>query len=113
MSEDDPKRRPIPIDIRAPVRPEGDAPPSDRDTAAGGDGSKGRGPSIPAELPLLPLRNTVVFPGMVAPLSVGRPSSVKMLSESLPHSKIIGIIWGNVMWPNVCQRLAPSISAAS
>ena len=48
-------------------------------------------PEIPDTLPILPVRNTVLFPGLVAPLTIGRPSSKKLLEESLPHSKIIGI----------------------
>jgi ATP-dependent Lon protease len=76
-------------------------PPAIIDIEAPAGGASGRGdgagagpdePRIPAELPLLPLRNTVMFPGMVAPLSVGRPSSVKMLSAVLPHGKIIGVV---------------------
>ncbi|HEY9174110.1 MAG TPA: endopeptidase La [Verrucomicrobiae bacterium] len=37
------------------------------------------------------MRNTVVFPGMVVPLTVGRPASRKLLEESLAQSKIIGV----------------------
>src|ERR1041385_6191733 len=47
---------------------------------------------VPAVLPVLPLRDTVVFPGTVAPLSVSRTSSLKLLDESLPHSKIIAVV---------------------
>jgi len=48
-------------------------------------------PAIPETLPILPVRNTVIFPGMVVPLTVGRPSSRKLLEESLAQSKIIGV----------------------
>ncbi len=47
---------------------------------------------LPATLPILPLRGTVMFPGTVMPLGVGRPSSRQMLDESLPQSKIIGLV---------------------
>lgn len=47
---------------------------------------------IPTELPILPVRNMVIFPGTILPLTVGRESSRKLLQESLPHSKIIGIV---------------------
>ena len=47
--------------------------------------------SVPATLPVLPLRAIVVFPGTVVPLTVGRTSSRKMLEESLPKSKLIGL----------------------
>lgn len=46
---------------------------------------------IPSELPILPLRGTVVFPATVVPLAVGRPASLKLLEESLPRSKVIGL----------------------
>src|SRR6266496_6086553 len=48
-------------------------------------------PSIPDTLPILPIRNTVLFPGTMLPLTIGRNSSRRLLEESLPQSKIIGI----------------------
>jgi len=36
--------------------------------------------AVPARLAVLPLKNTVVFPGMMVPLAVGRPRSLLMLS---------------------------------
>jgi len=49
-------------------------------------------PLIPAVLPILPMRNLVLFPGSIAPLNVGRPESIKLLEESLPASRIIGVV---------------------
>jgi ATP-dependent Lon protease len=49
-------------------------------------------PPIPEVLPILPLRGLVVFPGTVVPLTVRRPASLKLLEESLPQSKIVGLI---------------------
>lgn len=46
---------------------------------------------IPDVLPVLPIRNLVVFPGTVTPLTIGRPSSRKMLEESLPHTKVVAL----------------------
>src|SRR5215469_12284753 len=46
---------------------------------------------IPDSVPILPLRNMVLFPGTVVPLTVGRASSRKLLQESLPQSKVIGV----------------------
>ena len=48
-------------------------------------------PSIPDTLAILPVRNAVLFPGIMAPLTVGRASSRKLLEESLARSKVIGI----------------------
>jgi ATP-dependent Lon protease len=47
--------------------------------------------TIPEVLPIVPMRGTVVFPGTVIPLTVGRASSRKLLDDSLPQSKIIGL----------------------
>ncbi|MEW6159468.1 MAG: endopeptidase La [Verrucomicrobiota bacterium] len=47
--------------------------------------------AIPEALPILPVRGLVVFPGTVVPLTIGRPASRKLLEESLPQSKLIGI----------------------
>ena len=49
-------------------------------------------PRIPSVLPILPLRNLVLFPGNVAPLNIGRPESVRLLEESLPASRIVGLV---------------------
>lgn len=47
---------------------------------------------LPEELPALPIRGTVLFPGTVMPLQVGRVASRRMLDESLPESKLIAVI---------------------
>jgi ATP-dependent Lon protease len=91
MNDSDPIKVPLLIDIRGPEAPPGPGDAGRETPTSQGEGAGGES-EIPAVLPLLPLRNTVVFPGMIAPLSVGRPSSVKMLRESLPHGKIIGIV---------------------
>ncbi len=49
-------------------------------------------PSIPDELPILPLRNTVAFPFTVLPLSVGIPRSVKLINEAMEGNRIIGLV---------------------
>jgi ATP-dependent Lon protease len=48
-------------------------------------------PKIPNTLAILPTRGVAVFPGIVGSISVGRASSRKLLEESLPHSRIIGV----------------------
>ena len=47
---------------------------------------------IPAELPLLPLRNTVLFPGVVIPITVGRDKSIKAVNEAYKADKLVGVV---------------------
>jgi ATP-dependent Lon protease len=47
---------------------------------------------IPHELPILPLRNTVVFPSAVTPIVVGIPRSVKLVEEAVEGSRLIGLV---------------------
>lgn len=48
--------------------------------------------AIPEELPLLPLRNTVLFPGVVIPITVGRDKSIKAVSDAYKADKLIGVV---------------------
>lgn len=48
--------------------------------------------AIPASLPLLPLRNTVLFPGVVIPITVGRDKSIKAVTDAYKTDKLIGVI---------------------
>jgi ATP-dependent Lon protease len=47
---------------------------------------------VPDELPLLPLRNTVLFPGVVIPITVGRDKSIKAIEESYKTDKLVGVL---------------------
>ncbi len=47
---------------------------------------------IPESIPLLPLRNTVLFPGVVIPISVGRDKSMKLIRDFYKKDKIIGTV---------------------
>ena len=49
-------------------------------------------PSDPLTLPLLPLRDVVVFPHMVIPLFVGRPKSIKALEAAMEHGRQIMLV---------------------
>ncbi len=49
-------------------------------------------PDLPSEIPILPLRNSVLFPGTISPLSVGRETSLQMLEQSLPHSDLVAVV---------------------
>jgi ATP-dependent Lon protease len=60
--------------------------------AAVGVADQSQTPKIPETLSILPLRGFVIFPGTVAPLNVRRPASIKLLDETLPMTKIIGLV---------------------
>ncbi len=47
---------------------------------------------VPAVLPILPLRNTVLFPGVVIPITAGRDQSIKLIKEANKGDKIIGVV---------------------
>ena len=47
---------------------------------------------FPDELPILPLRNNVLFPGVVIPITVGRDKSIKLIQEANKGNKIIGVV---------------------
>jgi ATP-dependent Lon protease len=47
---------------------------------------------IPEEIALLPLRNTVLFPGVVLPITVGRDKSIKAVTDAYKGNKLVGVI---------------------
>jgi len=60
--------------------------------------------NIPDLLPVLPLRNTVLFPGVVIPITVGREKSIRLINESYKKSRIIGTVAqkdGNIDDPGI------------
>jgi len=46
----------------------------------------------PEVLPILPLRNTVLFPGVVIPITVGRDKSIKLVQEANKGNKTVGVV---------------------
>ena len=48
--------------------------------------------SLPESLPILPLRNTVLFPGVVIPITAGRDKSIKLINDANNGSKVIGVV---------------------
>lgn len=50
------------------------------------------GIEVPAEISLLPLRNTVLFPGVVLPITVGRDKSIKAVNDAYKGDKLIGVV---------------------
>jgi ATP-dependent Lon protease len=73
-------------------RTKAEAKPATDSTIAADITSEARTPPIPEELSILPLRGFVVFPGTIIPLNVQRPVSIKLLDETLPRTKVIGLI---------------------
>src|SRR5438876_456885 len=53
---------------------------------------KGGTPHIPEELSILPVRGIVVFPGTIIPLNIHRAASLKLLDDTLPRTKVIGLL---------------------
>ena len=47
---------------------------------------------VPHVLPILPLRNTVLFPGVVVPISAGRDASIRLINEANETTKTIGVV---------------------
>ena len=47
---------------------------------------------LPLSLPILPLRNTVLFPGVVIPITAGRDKSIKLINDANAGNKIIGVV---------------------
>ena len=50
------------------------------------------GDLLPGLLPILPIRNTVLFPGVVIPITVGRQRSIKLVKNSYRGERIIGVV---------------------
>ena len=46
----------------------------------------------PKVLPILPLRNTVLFPGVIIPITIGRDRSIKLINETYKLDKTIGVV---------------------
>jgi ATP-dependent Lon protease len=47
---------------------------------------------LPDSLPILPLRNMVLFPGVVIPITAGRDKSIKLINDANANGKIIGVV---------------------
>ncbi|ARV08732.1 endopeptidase La [Winogradskyella sp. PC-19] len=47
---------------------------------------------LPESLPILPLRNTVLFPGVVIPITAGRDASIKLINDANNGGKVIGVV---------------------
>ncbi|CAM1366580.1 Lon protease [Tenacibaculum litopenaei] len=47
---------------------------------------------VPEELAILPLRNTVLFPGVVIPITAGRDKSIQLIKDANEGSKVVGVV---------------------
>ncbi|MDH4472712.1 MAG: endopeptidase La [Fluviicola sp.] len=47
---------------------------------------------FPEDLPILPLRNNVLFPGVMIPITVGRDKSIRLIQEAHKGNRIIGVV---------------------
>lgn len=47
---------------------------------------------VPEDMPILPLRNNVLFPGVVIPITVGRDKSIQLIKETYKSDKTIGVV---------------------
>src|SRR2546421_7897971 len=73
------------------LQPSGAAKPATPSPLAIGV-DENRTPRVPEELSILPVRGMVIFPGTVMPLTVSRAASIKLLDETLPITKTIGML---------------------
>src|SRR3954471_3482888 len=56
------------------------------------EGADGKKLDIPGVLPILPLRNTILFPGVVLPITIGRDKSIIAVKEAYKANKLIGVV---------------------
>jgi len=59
---------------------------------ADGDDQDLENVEVPETIPVLSLRNTVLFPGVVLPISIGRPRSVQLIKDAYRSDKIVGTV---------------------
>ncbi len=59
---------------------------------ADGDDKELKNTDVPSVLPILPLRNTVLFPGVVLPITVGRERSLKLIRDVNRGGKLLGTV---------------------
>ena len=57
----------------------------------GADDDAGGSIAVPSRLPILPLRDTVLFPGSFMPLAVARQSSIRLIDQTVAGDKLMGV----------------------
>src|SRR5262249_23689076 len=73
------------------LRADVESKPGAESTIAAGTGES-QMPKIPEELSILPVRGLVIFPGTIIPLTIQRAASLKLLDDTLPRTKVIGLL---------------------
>src|SRR5437870_10363965 len=73
------------------LRSDAESKPGTQSTIAAGT-TESQMPRIPEELSILPVRGFVVFPGTIIPLNIQRAASLKLLDDTLPRTKVIGLL---------------------
>ena len=74
------------------LQPAMDSKPASQGAVALGGMDESQTQRIPEELSILPVRGFVLFPGTVMPLNVQRAASLKLLDDTLPRTKVIGLV---------------------
>ena len=99
-SQDLPVAEETPLDDESPAVAEstdqaaeetGHAAPEAGSATHGDDGDEAR-VDLPDELPILPLKDTVVYPYAVMPLGVGKERSIRLIDEVMRGSRLIGLV---------------------
>src|SRR5437870_3215755 len=73
------------------LRSDAESKPGTQSTIAAGP-TESQMPRVPAQLSHLPVRGFVVFPGTIIPLNIQRAASLKLLHDTLPRTKVIGLL---------------------
>src|SRR3954451_12735711 len=63
-------------------------------TGTGGEEVTMGGPEVPATLPVLPLRDSVTFPGTLTPLAVGQERSIRLINDVLGGDRMLAMLAG-------------------
>src|SRR3954452_1905318 len=63
-------------------------------TGTGGEEVTMGGPEVPATLPVLPLRDSVTFPGTLTPLAVGQERSIRLINDVLGGDRMLAMVAG-------------------
>jgi ATP-dependent Lon protease len=91
-----PEQEQPPPDIAWSKAPQNNDQPtseSEQDHSLGARSPSDTGGTEPTDtLSVLPIRGIVLFPGMVVPLTIGRPSAIKLVDSELPENKQVGLV---------------------